>query len=87
MKALQVNYDKESDTCTPINAQTDEDWAEVCERFDHDVHRLRSETTHPPYTGLYACFDDDNQPSYFLVEEDVRLKALRHKVFLSKLGR
>lgn len=87
MKALQVDYDKKSDTFTPIKAQNDGSWADVCERFDHDVHRLRSVTSKPPYTGLYECFDEDSQPAYFLVEEDARLKAFRQKVFLSKLGR
>lgn len=87
MKALQVDYDQKSDTYTLIEAKSDESWADVCERFDHDVHRLRSVASKPPYTGLYECFDDDNKPAYFLVEEDARLKAMRHKVFLSKLGR
>lgn len=87
MKALQVDYDIKGDQLTLIQNQADENWAQVCERFDDDVHRLRDAVRHPPYTGLYECFDEDNQSTYFLVEEDSQLKALRHQVFLKKLGR
>ena len=87
MKSLQVQYDKKEDKLTLIKDQSDEDWIDVCEQFDNDVHRLRDETEHPSYTGLYECFDEDNQPTYYLVQEDARLHKMRHQVFLSKLGR
>lgn len=87
MKALQVDYNKNSDQITLIENQTDENWVEVCNRFDDDVHRLRDTAAHSPFSGLYECFNEDNQPAYFLVEEGPNLKTLRQKVFLSKLGR
>ena len=87
MKALQVNYDKEDDKLSLIKDQIHENWAEVCERFNHDVHRLRNAAKISPYTGLYVCYDEDNQPVYFLVEEDAQLKAMQRSVFRSKLGR
>lgn len=87
MKSLKVDYDKEKDKLTLAKDSSQEEWVEVCERFDNDVHRLRDETAHAPFTGLYECFDEDDQPSYYLVEEDTRLNKMRHQVFLSKLGR
>jgi hypothetical protein len=34
-----------------------------------------------------VCFDPDNRPVHFLVQEDRQLNKLRHKVFYSKLGK
>lgn len=87
MKSLQVQYDKAEDKLTFIKKQSKEEWVDVCERFDNDVHRLRDEKAHPPYTGLYECFDEDNNPTYYLVEESAELRKIRQQVFLSKLGR
>lgn len=86
MKSLNVSYDEESDSITPINTAKEEIWTDVCERFDDDVRRIKS-VEHPDgYTALYLCFDSDNAPFYYLVREDTQLNRLRHKVFLSKLG-
>jgi hypothetical protein len=87
MKAIQVNYDKEEDKIAVVDDPPVENWAEVCNRYDNDVHRLRDATNRARYTALYKCFDEDNQPHYFLVEEDHRLKLMRRKMFLKKLGR
>lgn len=87
MESLQVQYDKTKDKLSLIEKQSKEAWVDVCVRFDNDVHRLKDETAHPPFTGLYECFDEDNQPAYFLVEEDDQLRKIRQQVFLSKLGR
>jgi hypothetical protein len=38
------------------------------------------------YTALYACYDENNQPVYYLVEESAALTRLRRKIFLGKLG-
>jgi len=48
---------------------------------------LRDAGEVPPYTGLYACYDDDNQPHHYLVEEDPDLRRLRRKTFLRNLGK
>lgn len=87
MKALQVVFDKAKDEITPVDQGEEENWIDVCARFDDDVHRIRDVSERSPFTALYACYDEDNQPTYYLVEEDRQLDRIRHKVFLSKLGR
>ena len=87
MKAKQVQYEPESDVVTTDDASIEEDWAAVCERFDNDVQRIRDVSDRSPYTALYVCFDDDNRPVHFLVQEDRQLNRMRHKVFYSKLGK
>lgn len=87
MKAVLVRFNKDEDTIHTIKDQTVENWVDVCHRYDNDVHRLRDASEHAPYTALYECFDEDNQSQYYLVEEDHRLRQIRQKVFLSKLGR
>ena len=86
MKALKVHFDREKDSITTIKDQPEEDWVAVCERFENDVQRVRDAQDRSPYTALYICFDQDNQPVHFLVQEDRQLNKLRRKVFLSKLG-
>ena len=86
MKSINVNYDEETDAISPIETAKDEGWIDICERFDNDVHRIKS-IEHPNgYTALYQCLDSENEPFYYLVQEDARLKRLRHKVFFNKLG-
>lgn len=87
MKAQRVQYDQENDAIEPLDDQPEKDWAAVCERFDNDVQRLRDVHDQLPYTALYVCFDSDNRPIHFLVQEDRQLNKLRHKVFYSKLGK
>ena len=87
MKALQVSFDKAKDEIAPVDEGKEENWIDVCERFDDDVHRIRDVSERRPYTALYACYDEDNLPTYYLVEEDRQLDRIRHKVFLNKLGR
>jgi hypothetical protein len=87
MKAQQVQYDQGNDAIEPLDDQPEEDWVAVCERFDDDVQRVRDVHERPPYTALYVCFDPDNRPVHFLVQEDRQLNKLRHKVFYSKLGK
>ena len=86
MKATQVQYDENKDLIKRIKGQPEEDWVAVCERFENDVQRVRDVQDQSPYTALYVCFDQDNQPVHFLVQEDRQLNKLRHKVFFSKLG-
>lgn len=87
MKALAVEYDAASDRVTAPEVENSEDWAAVCERFDGDVHRIRTADEVGGYDALYVCYDEDNQPSHFLVSEDAELQRARHRVFLKKLGR
>jgi hypothetical protein len=39
------------------------------------------------YNAIYACYDENNRPVYYLVEESDVLTKLRHRTFLDKLGR
>ena len=87
MKAQQVQYDRENDAIEKLDDQPEEDWVAVCERFDNDVQRVRDVHDQTPYTALYVCFDPDNRPVHFLVQEDRQLNKLRHKVFYRKLGK
>jgi hypothetical protein len=86
MNSLQVNFDEASQAVTPIESASPEPWESVCERFDNDVTRIMAVSDHGDYTALYACFDENNQPVYYLVEEGRALMRLRRKTFFSKLG-
>lgn len=87
MQAQQVKYDPDQDRIEIDADKPSESWPEVCQRFYDDVQRLRDADEQAPYTALYVCHDDDDQPVHFLVEEDADLFRLRHKVQLKKLGR
>ncbi len=85
MKALRVEYNKDNDELEIIAGQTDEARVARCDQFHNDVPRIRNADNHSPSTALYACFDADHQPVYYLAVEDRKLKKIRHKAFLSKL--
>jgi len=87
MKSLRVNFDETDQSTTPIENATIEPWDDVCERFDNDVHRIMTVSDQEDFTAIYACYDDNNEPAYYLVEEDEDLAKLRRKIFLKKLGR
>jgi hypothetical protein len=87
MKAIRADYDAEKDRVAVREGAGDEDWPAVCARYHDDVQRVRDAGEVPPYTGLYACFDDDNRPHHYLVQEDADLHRLRRKTFLRNLGR
>ena len=86
MNSLHVNFNETSQAVEPIETAAPESWEDVCERFDNDVRRIMPVSDQEGYTALYACYDDNNQPVYYLVEEDESLTKLRRKTFLSKLG-
>ena len=86
MNSLHVNFNESTRDIDPIDTETPEPWVAVCERFDNDVRRIMTVSDHEGYTALYACYDENNQPVYYLVEEDGALRKLRQKTFLSKLG-
>ncbi len=87
MQSLHVNYDDATGAISRIEGATAEPWDKVCEQFDNDVRRIADATDQAGYTALYACYDEDNNPVYYLVEEDETLAKLRCKTQLSKLGR
>jgi hypothetical protein len=87
MRALRVEYNTDTEKISHIAKQKTEDWITVCERFNNDVHRICDIKDRDMYTALYQCYDDDNKPSYYLVEEDRQLDKVRRKVFYNKLGR
>jgi hypothetical protein len=86
MKSLNVNFDEAAQTIDFIETASSESWDAVCERFENDVRRIKDVSDQDEYTALYACYDENNRPVYYLVEEDEALMKLRRKTFLSKLG-
>ncbi len=86
MKSLRVNYDQASQTVDTLEEGSPEPWGAVCEQFDNDVRRIRAVDDQGTYTALYACYDENTQPVYYLVEEGEELMKMRRKTFLSKLG-
>jgi len=87
MEAIRVDYDPESGILTDIEKAPEEDWVAVCEHYHDDVHRIRNITDRGDYTGLYACFDDDDNRFFYLVKEDERLKKLQRRHFLRNVGK
>jgi hypothetical protein len=87
MRALRVEFNLDTGEISRISEQNEEDWIRVCERFDNDVHRMRDIKDQDMFTALYGCYDEDNKPSYYLVQEDRQLDKIRRKVFFHKLGR
>jgi hypothetical protein len=87
MQSLQVDYEEATRSITAADDAKPQPWDQVCERFGNDVKRIRTLTDQGGYSALYACYDDDNRPVYFMVEEDAALMKLRRKTFLGKLGR
>jgi hypothetical protein len=86
MNSLHVKFNETSEAVDPIETAAPEPWEEVCERFDNDVRRIMPVSDQEGYNALYACYDENNQPVYYLVEESERLTRLRRRTFLSKLG-
>lgn len=86
MQSMPVSYQPDTGAIDPVENASPEAWDAVCQRFDNDVRRIKDVNDRDPYTALYACYDEDNQPFYYLVEEDDELMRLRRKTFLRKLG-
>ncbi len=87
MQALKINYNAADQTIEAVEGASQESWEVVCERYDNDVQRIRDVSDRETYTAVYACYDEDNQTIYYLVEEDAALMRMRRRTFLSKLGR
>lgn len=86
MKSIRVDYDEKTKGIEIPDASADENWVEVCEKFNDDVHRICDVTDQGTYTGLYECYDDDNRKSHYLVEEDRALYRRRHTNMMRNLG-
>jgi hypothetical protein len=86
MKSLHVHFNATTQAIDTIENASPEPWEAVCERFDNDVHRIMDLPGSKGYTALYACYDENNQPVYYMVEEGEALLKLRHKTLLGKLG-
>ena len=87
MKAIRVLYDDKTKSISRIESAEIEGWPEVCEAYDNDVHRLCEVKDENDYTGLYECYDEHNEKYFYLVEEDKKLRRIKQKVFLGKLGK
>ena len=86
MKAIQAEAGQESGETRIKEGAVQEEWPAVCRRFNDDVERVCDIHDIDGYTGLYRCFDDDNQAVYYLVSEDRRLFQMRRKHFLENIG-
>jgi hypothetical protein len=86
MKAIKVNYQVGKDIIEKGKDESVEDWLDVCDNFNNDVHKVRHVSGHKGYTSLYECFDDDNVSSFYMVAEDEDLYSVRKKNRLRSLG-
>ena len=86
MKAVLAEYDADQGHLAIRPGAEPEDWLALCARFQDDVERLQDALDLAPYTGLYACYDAQNRPTHYLVEENPRLYRLRRRTFLRNLG-
>jgi hypothetical protein len=87
MKSLHVNFNQATQTIDPVDNASQETWDEIFERFDNDVRRIKTLSDPRGDNALYACYDENNRPVDYLVEESDELTTLRQRAFLDKLGR
>ena len=86
MKAIQAVFDENPEQVKIRPKAEPEKWPEVCRLFNDDVERVGDIGHIPGYTGLYRCFDENNQGVYYLVEEDRALYRMRRRHFLGNIG-
>jgi len=86
MKSIQAEYKEKSKKISIKKNAKHEDWASVCQKFNDDVTRICDVKKIEGYTGLFECFDDDNNSSFYLVKEDKTLYQKRRMHFLNNLG-
>ncbi|WP_457551244.1 hypothetical protein [Desulfobacula sp.] len=86
MQSIQAEFEEISKKITIKKDATQEDWADVCKKFNDDVSRVCDAMDQGDYTGLFECFDDDNKRFYYLVKEDKDLYRVKHKHFLDNIG-
>ncbi|WP_320042879.1 hypothetical protein [uncultured Desulfobacter sp.] len=86
MKSIQAEYNEASREITIKKDANVEDWVSVCRRFNDDVSRICDVTDMEEYTGLFECFDDQNNKHYYLVKEDKALHRMKRRHFYENLG-
>ena len=86
MKSIQAEFQKEPRKIEIKAKAKQEDWIQVCRRFNDDVERVCDVTDFKDYTGLYQCFDELNKKFFYLVEEDRALFRMKRRRFLDNIG-
>ena len=86
MKSIQAEFQKDPREIKVKAKAKQEDWREVCSRFNDDVERVCDVTDFKGYTGLYQCFDELNKTFFYLVEEDRALFRMKRRHFLDNIG-
>lgn len=86
MKSIQAEYNEASKEIAIKKDAKVEDWVSVCRRFNDDVSRICDVTDMEEYTGLFECFDDENNKHYYLVKEDKALHRMKRRHFYKNLG-
>lgn len=86
MQAIQAEYTPSPFEVKIRDKAEPEDWPAVCQRFNDDVERICDVETVPGYTGLFRCFDDMNNPTHYLVNEDKSLFRMQRRHFLDNIG-
>ena len=86
MKSIQAEYDEASKNISIKKGAKQEDWVLVCQQFNDDVARICDVTKVKDYTGLFECFDDNNNRLFYLVKEDKTLYRKKRRHFFDNLG-
>lgn len=86
MKAIQAEAGADPGRAQIKEGAAPEDWVSVCRRFNDDVERVCDVPEVAGYTGLYRCFDENNQAVYYLVSEDRQLFRMKRRHFLDNIG-
>jgi len=86
MNAIRARRSDDTGRIEPEPGAIDENWLDVCQHFNDDVHRIEDVAGSEKYTALYECFDDDNHSVLYLVEETEELKRVRRQRFRRHLG-
>ncbi len=86
MKCIQADYDNAAQTFSVKKNAEEEDWVEVCRRFNDDVERICDVSDMNGYTGVYACYDETDTKVYYLVQEDKSLFRMKRRHFFDKIG-
>ena len=86
MKSIQAEYKEESKKISIKKSAKQEDWVLVCQKFNDDVSRICDVTQVEDYTGLFECFDDNNNRFFYLVKEDKALYQVKRRRFFDNIG-
>ena len=86
MKSIQAEFQKDPRAIKIRPDAEQEDWTQVCRRFNDDVERVCDVSNLEDYTGLYQCFDEQNKGVFYLVEEDKALFRMKRRHFLDNIG-